>query len=221
MTAAAGFVQLPSDSGNTGKKMRTISRTVGADSVHEHFFIPSSSRDYLGAYLYHSGNFTIQAAAQNGTSTGFLWLINPIGNTNKVSLSRLRYIHQLTTNLALTTAPRVVTQLFTFTGTASGAATTPGKMNSAYPAATGSLRTAMTGLTITLGAIIDASLPLVTAGTAGWTFTAPSIDDNIANSEMSDIVLSAGEGTVTYQADAGTAADTRRLICDIATTEWN
>ena len=34
---ANAYVQLPDDSANTGKKVRTNSRTVGADSVHEHY----------------------------------------------------------------------------------------------------------------------------------------------------------------------------------------
>ena len=60
----AAFAQLPTDSGNTGKKMRTQTRVIGADTVHEHFFIESSTRDMLGSYVAHSGVFTIQATAQ-------------------------------------------------------------------------------------------------------------------------------------------------------------
>lgn len=36
---AASYVQLPDDSLNTGKKVRTNTRTVGPDTVHEHFWI--------------------------------------------------------------------------------------------------------------------------------------------------------------------------------------
>lgn len=221
MAGVADKVILPLDTGNTGKKIRTITRTVGADSVHEHFFIMSSARDYTGVYGFHSGILTLLAAAQNGTTTGFAWLINPIGSTVTIAIERLRYVHQISSNLAVITVPRIVAQLFTFTGTASGASITPGKFNAAYAAPQGSVRSAMTGLTITLGGIIDATLPCVCAGTAGWTPMPPSFDDNIAISELSDIQLATGAGLVIYQADAGTTADTRKLLADITTAEFN
>lgn len=221
MTTVAAYVQLPLDTGNTGKKQRTQSRTVGADTVHEPFMVMSSQREYQGVYGYHSGVQTLLAAAQNGTSTGFYWAFNPIGSTIKMTLARLTYKHQITTNLSMPTSPRIILQLFTYTGTPSGAAVTPGKFNSSYPAAQGSVRTAMTGMTITLGGIIDATFPIVTAGTAGWTFVTPGIDDNVSNSELSDPTLAAGEGAVCYQADAGTTADTRKLVADLVTTEYN
>ena len=45
---------LPSDSGNTGKKIRTKESTVGANTVEEYYFIPSSERSMLGNYKYSS-----------------------------------------------------------------------------------------------------------------------------------------------------------------------
>jgi hypothetical protein len=194
---------------------------VGADTVHEDFVIMSSVRNYLGVYGYHSGKLTIQAAAHNGTTTGFWWIINPIGTTIKVAMERLRYIHQQGTNLATATVPRILFSLITFTGTASGATISPGKFNSAYPSAQGSLRTASTGLTVTLGNPIDCTLPIVSTGTIGFMYTLPAFDDNVANSEMSDVVFAAGEGGVCWQADAGTASDTRVLIADLAVSEYD
>jgi hypothetical protein len=38
---------------------------------------------------------------------------------------------------------------------------------------------------------------------------------------MSDVVLAAGEGMVIYQADAGTTADTRKLVIDGAWSEFD
>lgn len=34
---ADGFIQLPDDASNTGKKVRTQSRAIGANTVHEHY----------------------------------------------------------------------------------------------------------------------------------------------------------------------------------------
>jgi len=220
MATSATFVQLPTDSGNTGKKTRTVSRTVGADTVHSTFIIMDSTRDYVGVYGAHTGNHTILAAAQNGTSTGFVWFFNPIGSTVTVALSRLRYISSVTTSLSTPTCPRVVSQLFTYTGTPSGASVTPGKFKSAYATAQASVRTAMTGMTIVLGGQIDSHLPPVAVGTAGWAIVTPHSEDNVANSELSDIQLAAGEGIVMYQADAGTTSDTRKLVIDIAWSEF-
>lgn len=217
----ADKIILPLDTGNTGKKKRTQTRTVGADSVHEDFVIMSSVRNYLGVHGYSSGNLTLLAAAQNGTSTGFLWIINPVGSAVRMAMARLCFNHAITTNLSMPTAPRIIAQLFTFTGTASGASLTTGKFDSRYPAAVGTVRTAMTGLTISLGGILVTSLPIVTAGTAGWTFADPSTDDHIATSELSDVVLAAGEGIVIYQADAGTTSDTRKLVIDGAWSEFD
>ena len=92
----AAFVQLPLDTGNTGKKTRTQTRVIGADTVHETFVVMSSQRNYFGVYGAHSGNLTIQATATNGTTTGFLWFINPVGSALKCAIARLRYAHQLT-----------------------------------------------------------------------------------------------------------------------------
>jgi hypothetical protein len=217
----ADKIILPLDTGNTGKKKRTQTRVVGADTVHEDFVIMGSTRSYLGVHGFSSGNLTILAAAQNGTSTGSLWIQNPVGSAVRMALARLCFYHAITTNLSMPTAPRIIAQLFTFTGTASGAALTTGKFDSRYPAAVGSVRTAVTGMTVTLGGILVTSLPIVTAGTAGWTFSTPDKDDNVATSEMSDVVLAAGEGLVIYQADAGTTSDTRKLVVDGAWSEFD
>ncbi|HKS16986.1 MAG TPA: hypothetical protein VJU16_06720, partial [Planctomycetota bacterium] len=69
----AAFVRLPDDASNTGKKVRTQSRVIGSDTVHEHFFIPTMKAEILGVYRWALDQQTVQASAQNGTSTGFFW----------------------------------------------------------------------------------------------------------------------------------------------------
>ena len=51
----ANKIILPDDSGNTGKKVRTQTRVVGADTVHEHFFVQGRRAEgrlvgYVGHY---------------------------------------------------------------------------------------------------------------------------------------------------------------------------
>jgi hypothetical protein len=86
---APSSIALPDDSGNTGKKVRTQSRLVGADVVHEHFFVPSAGLTITGHYFFSSAQQTVAAALQNGTTTGFLWLQNPAASTITARLSRI------------------------------------------------------------------------------------------------------------------------------------
>src|SRR4051812_40175473 len=122
----ASYIQLPVDTGNTGKKVRSQTRVVGADTVHEHFFIPESRRSRLGVYYAASGTLTIPAAAQNGTTTGLFWLYNPIGSVVKMGLRRLatQIVFALTTTIDVS-IPRIAFSRFTFTGAGSGAQIAP------------------------------------------------------------------------------------------------
>lgn len=213
----SAFAQLPSDSGNTGKKMRTQTRVIGADTVHEHFFVESSTRDMVGSYIAHSGVNLVQASAQTFPAA-FWWLINPVGNSNKIALTAIEVISQLGSALAAPTSPRLLFALFTFTGTASGAQITPGKLDSTYPATTASFRTASTGLTITKVADVICAFPVASATAVGY--TAPMMDEWFEDKESNQIVLRAGEGIAFYQPDAGTASDTRRIVTTIKWDEF-
>lgn len=214
----AGFAQLPTDSGNTGKKMRTQTRTIGADTVHEHFFVPSSSRELLGSYVAHSGVFTVQATAQT-LPTAFLYVFNPVGNTRNMALTAIEVLSQLGSALAAPTSPRLLWKRFTFTGTASGAQITPGKLDSTMPTATCNVRTASTGLSITTGADMICSFPIASATAVGY--SPPQMDEWFEDVESNQIILRAGEGILFYQPDAGTTADTRRIIVTVKWDEFN
>lgn len=211
----SAFAQLPTDSGNTGKKMRTQTRIIGADTVHEHYFVESSSRNMVGSYIAHSGVNTVQATAQTFPAA-FFWLINPVGNSNKIALTAIEVISQMGSALAAPTSPRLLFALFTFTGTASGAQITPGKLDSTYPATTASVRTASTGITITKVADIICALPIASATAVGY--SPPQMDEWFENKESNQIILRAGEGIALYQPDAGTTADTRRIV---TTLKWD
>jgi hypothetical protein len=219
----AGFVQLPLDTGNTGKKVRTQTRTVGADSVHEHFFIPISQYSKVGFFRAHGGVLTIPTAAHNGTTTGHLWFFNFIGNTIKARLRRLRETVQVVAGAIDLTAPRQLFALITFTGTPSGATITPAKRDSTDAAATMTLRTASTGATVTLGAILrHAGVPAITATASSATVQTmhlPAVYPPWDPDEEECPVLRAGEGIVLYSGDASTTAN-RRLFSDWAWEEF-
>src|SRR6185436_13483240 len=204
------YAQLPDDSGNAGKKIRSQTRVVGANTVHEHFFVNVRQAAVLGVYRAAMAQVTVQASAQNGTSTGFLWAHVPSAVTNKkVRIRRVYVTSQHSTVLATPTAPRIVMTRMTFTGTASGASVTVGKVDAGAPTAVFDLRTAVTGLTPTLVAALG-SAPIVGALTAVGAY-APASTDLISVSGLEDewIILAPGEGVVLYQDTAGTASDTR------------
>jgi hypothetical protein len=219
----ADKIILPLDTGNTGKKVRTQTRVVGADTVHEHFFIPTSKDSKLGLYRAHSGILTIPTAAHNGTTTGHLWFQNPVGSAVKGRLRRLRETGQVISGAIDLTAPRQLFNLFTFTGTASGATITPAKRDSTDAAAVCTLRTAVTGMTVTLGAVFrHTGVPAINATLASATIQVnlpPCIYPPWDPDEEECPVIRAGEGIVLWSADASTTAN-RRLFSDWAWEEF-
>lgn len=207
-----GTVALPDDSGNAGKKIRTQTKVVSAVTVHEHFFVQSRQAVLLG--VYSSVPVTpavIQASAQNGTTTGFLWGHVPSAITNKKA--RLRKVLITTMHgsaLATPTAPRILLARMTFTGTASGASIVAAKIDSLYPAAVLDLRTAVTGLTPSIiGFLGHAGVAgALTAVGAYAPYTASLIDSSVEDEWP---MFAPGEGFIIYQDVAGTVSDTRAL----------
>lgn len=214
----ADKIQLPLDTGNTGKKVRTQTRVVGADTVHEHFYIPTSERSITGAGKANCGVQTVPTAAHNGTSTGFWWLWAPTGGKN-IALRRL-YTSVKFNALAVDLLPgELRVSRFTFSGTPSGAVITPAKRKTA-DTLTAELRTASTGLTVTLVATAYSKLfptmDLVTGGAGQWN---PMEDWWDADEEQEQIVLVPGEGLVCWSAAALTTAN-RRMVNNVAWEEF-
>jgi hypothetical protein len=211
-------VLLPDDSANAGKKVRTQTRVVGADTVHEHFFVNVHPHLITGIYMCHSGTLTVPTAAHNGTTTGHLWFINPSGATIR---GALRGIAAQAANIAAAADllyTRQLLSLITFTGTASGATLTPAKRDSTDAAAQMSVRTASTGLTVTLGATVRHWVPPIQVGTTGVgvfpTIVYPERDFTIDECP----VFRTGEGAVLWSADASTTTN-KRFSCDLSWEE--
>lgn len=220
----ANKIQLPLDTGNTGKLVRTQTRVVGSDTVHEYYFVPTSARSKTGVYGATSGVLTVPTSATNGTTTGYFWLINPVGSAVKMAVRRISGSIQFNTLTAVdVTVPRVQFALCTFTGTASAGLITPWKRDSTDAAAVGNFRTASTGLTVTLGAAVHACLPPVVATAASATIQAnmpPAVFPPIEpETEDGQIILRAGEGLVCYSPDAATTAN-RRLVVNVTWEEF-
>jgi len=203
-------IVLPLDSGNTGPKVRTQTKVVGGNTVHEHFFVQSTSAVVLGVYRAAMAQVTALAAAENGTSTGSLWFHVPTAISNKKA--RIRQINvtmQHSTALATPTAPRLALTRMTFTGTASGAAVTAIKLDATAPTPVADLRTAVTGLTVSLvGAL--ATAPYGGALTAVGAYVTPMFAVMEGKSEDEYWTFAPGEGLVIWQDTAGTTSDTRK-----------
>ena len=205
----AGFVQLPTDTGNTGKKVRTQTRVVGADTVHEHHFIPISIRKIDGLYYVVSGTLTGHTTAHNVTSTGYWWFENPVGGAKvaRVRQCRVKISNGASIGADVTTVSRYGLNRFTFTGTASGAIITPARRDSTDAAPVANLRTAATGMTVTAGAIagatINAAYEFLTSGIANSDGFVQDLMDPIHEDEF--LVIRPGEGLCFYGIDTGVA----------------
>lgn len=208
----ADKIILPLDTGNTGKKKRTQTRTVGADSVHEDMVIVIDGRSVTGAYKANSATITIPSAAQNGTTTGLLWAYNPVASTIKMQISQIHVLNQFVALAVDLLAGELRCSRFTFTGVNSGAQVTPCKINNAV-ANQGQVATAFATAVPTLGATLDASflqtMGLATGGAGAWK---PGEDKFDASGEHEEVLLLAGEGLVFWNASAVTTANRRALI---------
>lgn len=220
-TPIADMIQLPLDTGNTGKKKRTQTRLVGSNTVHEDFVVPISARNKVG--LFKAAlvpPVAVPAAVHNGTTTGFAWLYNPVGSTIKMAVKRTTIIDQFTA-LAVDLLPgELRASLFTFTGVGSGALLTPSKRDSTDAAAQGNFRTASTGMTCTLGAVVMArmyqTMDLVTGGAGHWN---PNWTEWNPDNEDGEIILRPGEGIVFWHSVAVTTGN-RRLTINTAWEEF-
>lgn len=212
----AGFVQLPTDSGNAGKKIQTQSEIIGADTVHSHYFVQRSRRKIVGVYLAAAtGAVSVQATAQNGTSTGHFWFEVPTGASIHARIRKfeITYDWGVVPAADVTTLPRTALTRFTFTGAASGASITPARRKSDDAANVGNVRTAVTGMTVTVGAVAWMSLaPFVDFATAvGINMSARNTENYEPLDEEAFLDIAPGEGVLLYQPDAGTASDLRRF----------
>lgn len=116
----ASYVQLPSDASNSGKKNRTQTKTVGSDTVHEHFVVPSPNYERKGRYCYQSSMHVLSTAATNSTH---LVLAMTTAATYRAVLRSIDISYGITGTIAATTAnPQLIIQKASY-GTAFSAST--------------------------------------------------------------------------------------------------
>lgn len=211
---AASYVQLPTDTSNTGKKNRTQTKTVGSDSVHEHFVVPSPGFTNNGRFVFQSSGDTVQASSHTGTGSGFYWIANSTANSNVVAAIRdISISYGLGTTVAINTnSPRIAFTKFTFnaaftTGTAD-------KTPLSYSTAANTIKVNSTssGATVTLVQDFAAMVMpacVTTVGSYGGAAVLHQSGDpyNLTNA----LLLTTGQGLVIWQPDAGVSSDVRKF----------
>lgn len=209
----ADKIILPLDTGNTGKKVRTQTRVIGADTVHEHFFVEERKARVLGIHRFALVTaYTVLQTAQNGTTAGILFFHMGSGVAGKAArLRRLSIMTAHNTALATPTGPRVRAVRYTSAGALSGAAIAPTLVDTTMIAAAAILSAANTGNTVVHVAGFAAAY-VAGALTAVGAYD-PTYKDMIdpASDEDEWPVFRPGEGFVLYQDVNGTASDTRQV----------
>lgn len=171
-----------------------------------------------GAYFASSGRQAVLASAHAAT-VGFMWLINPVGSVKLMAVRSAIGQAFPVAATAFTSAPTITCERTTFTGTASGTTITAALRDSTDAAATGSLRTASTGLSLSAGAVVGAMVvpPVITA--VGITQAVPQMLIPVTSAD-DRVVLRAGEGLIFRQTDNGTASDTRIAVIELCWEEY-
>ena len=212
---------LPDASAYTGKKIRAESSTVSANTVLSHEFPYVAQARVLGVYSVGIAQATVTVGAMDGISTGLLWMHMPTVISGRVArIRRVTNSYQEASAIVTATAPRLRMDRFTFTGTATGATAVGAKSTFGEPYPMLDLRTAVTGLTVSL--VAAASTVAL-----GGAFTA--IANQVASTEQmveSDFVdqnveedawmaILPGEGFVLYQDTIGTTSDARKMNINV------
>ncbi len=222
--STADEITLPADAGNTGAKTATMTRMQGSETVHIPTMIVERKEVVKGVYRASMALLSVSATAHNGTSTGFLWISCPAAVTTRAM--RIRNLELMINHSASTTmptVPRIGIARYTFTGAASGATLAGSKIDPDSPNPSIDLRTAVTGMTVTLntdpGSLLGTVLvpPMHNVTAAGLLFM-PSVPQNLiditANEDEWPMIKN-GQGIVLYQLDAGTTADTSRFTANL------
>lgn len=206
VATVADFVILPNDGlpprDADPHFVRTLVRQRGANQVHDRYVVMSRERQSLGHEYLSTGTLSVQAAAQNGTTSAFWWLYVPQGVSFNVAIARVEFLANITSASAMLSLPRILLNRFEHTGGA--------------PSDTAlGFVTSSAGLSPVLqGGPARAFLPPVGqgAGVSGVMDTCHVWEPALERDQM---LLQPGEGVVCYQPDAGTASDSRRFVMNI------
>ncbi len=218
----ASYVQLPTDTGNSGKKNRTQTKAVGSDTVHEHFMVPSPNFKNNGRFVFQSTGDVVAASSQTGTGSGFYWITNSTANSNVVCAIRsINVTWGLNSTVAVATgSPLLSFTKFTFNNAFTTG--TPDKTPLSYTTAANTIKVNSTssGATVTLVAdFTNWAIPAMATTVGQYGGGIPLYDNSDNYSLNGALQLSTGQGLVIFQPQAGTASDIRKFTVRVAWDE--
>ena len=183
------YIQVPPDS--TGKKVRTIEKTIGANVVEEEVFVVGSPRRLIGVYQYAS------PVVSGSTAVGYVYhsIFNPSTSTNLMAVRRI-VINWVTVAAAV----YIEGTLYRITSASGGttfSATSVGKKDTSYPTPTVDIRFA--GVTVTFE---NRMFSLITPGAVGQITGIFNLSFDRGDGR-SDIILRPGQGLALAQVSAG------------------
>lgn len=196
-----------------------VKNLVGQDRPAEGFqqYVTCRSRRKVsGVYIAQTGAHLVLAAADIATA-GRWFLLNPATSGLFVALRRIEFLSQLGSALVAVTSPRLQVERFTFTGSPTGPDIVATKRATADAAQAAKLKSSGAGITPSAAVPLFAFLPVASATAVGY--NPPGASDWNPD-EDGQPVLAPQEGLIFRQPDAGTAADTRRYVTNIAWEEF-
>jgi hypothetical protein len=213
----AGYIQLPVDTANTGKKNRTQTKVVGSDTVHEHHVVPSAGYTHTGRYFSCStAAQSVTSVAQVPSTAGHYYLHNSTANT-AVGVLRsvdINYSVDGSTAIAITqSCPLFMLQKYTFATAHNGTTINIVAAQTSSTTAKLNMRQAPTGATVTLvGPIGSAPFPALLSTVTnvyGGNFNLYKSDEHYNRGTA--VEIAPGEGVVLHQLTTGLAADCRKF----------
>ena len=192
---SASYVQLPVD--GAGKKVRTVQKTVGADTVHVEQQVADSLLNFVGAY-----SICVRIAGSASAGYQHLSLLNPNASGKILKIKAIKLMVEIGSVANLI-------QVLRSSDLGTGTSQTAVKKNSAYVNSAASIRTALTGnATVTypfLGVVKGTTATLRLLDYVNW--------DAIL--ERDQMLLRENEGIVVRQSVAGAATEFLSV-----TVEW-
>jgi hypothetical protein len=209
----ASYVQLPSDTANTGKKNRTQTKAVGSDTVHEHFIVPTQGFTRHGTYTHSStvARAIVNSAVAITTDTVGTYLAMSTASVKVGVLREVQVSYGSGDPVISKTAPIIAAQKYTFATAFSGTTQNICQSQTASTTPGANVRVAPVGATVTyvgdFGCCMVPAIVTTAASYPGDTVTIYKADDPYNRGGA--VEFGPGEGVCVRQITNGTASDTR------------
>jgi hypothetical protein len=222
MTApVASYIQLPTDTANTGKKNRTQTKVVGSDTVHEHYLVPTQSYTRHSRYIHCStaARTVVNTAVAITTDTVATYLAMSTGSSKVGILRHVSVSYSAVDSVVAKTAPILAATKFTFATAFSGTTQNVLPVQTSSTTAGANVRVAPAGATVTavgvLGSMVFPAIATTVANYGGYNVL---YDQSEHYNRGGAVEFGPGEGVAVHQTKDGTASDPRvytiRLVWD-------